>query len=255
MKIMRGPIDGRVDVGCGFLYKGFDSPASVLSAYTPKHYILFVEKFNMKKIRDFLTYYIDLSKPLPVQLKNKAKQCEEYGVKIRPFNRFRTQKELKWWIELFLETFVDHWGYVPASVDEVRTRFGVKQIRWTIDPKLFLIAEYNGIPVAYLWSTPEYNQIFQKLNGKLGPIQLLKILWMMKKVTKGKMHFIGIKKDFRNKDIASYLNYEALIEMKRRGYKGAEVGVIDEKNTIAHLTIAITGAKPYKKYRVFEKNI
>jgi hypothetical protein len=255
MNIIRGPIDGRIDVGCGFLYKGFDSPSSFFSAYTPEYYISFAEKFNMKKIRDFITYYIDLSKPYPKQLEDKAQQCENSGVKIRNFNRLHTQKELNWWVKLFLETFVDHWGYVPTSAEEVRLRFGVKHIKWTVDPKLFLIAEYNGFPVAFLWSTPDYNQIFQKMKGKLGPIQLLKILYMTKKISKGKMHFIGIKKEFRNKDIGSCLNYKALVEMKRRGYIFAEVGVIDEKNSIAHSTIAITGAKPYKKYRVFEKNI
>ena len=43
--------------------------------------------------------------------------------------------------------------------------------------------------------------------------------------------------------------------MKRRGYIGAEVGVIDEQNAIANSTIVKTGAKKYKRYRVFEKNI
>ena len=255
MKVMRGPIDGRVDVGCGFLYSGFDSPASVLSAYTPAYYISFAEKFNMKKVREFITYNIDLTKPLPIPLKEKAKQCADSGINIRPFNRLQAESELKWWVELFLETFADHWGYVPVSEEEVRTRFGVKQVRWSVDSRLFLIAEYKGKPVAYLWSTPEYNQIFNKMKGKLGLLQMVKILWSMKKINKGKLQFIGIKKEFRKKDIASYLNYEALVEMKKRGYISAEVGVIDEKNTAAHTTIAITGAKPYKKFRVFEKII
>lgn len=255
MTVMRGPIDGRVDVGCGFLYTGFDSPPSLLSSYTPAYYISFAEKFNMKKARDFITYYIDLTKPLPIKLKEKAQQCIGSGIKIRPFNRLRTKKELKWWVDLFLETFADHWGYVLVSADEVKSRFGVKQLRWFVDPKLFLIAEYNGSPIAYIWSTPEYNQIFQKMNGRLGPYQLLKILLTKNQINKGKLQFIGIKKDFRNKNIGSCLNYETLIEMKRRGYIGAEVGVIDEQNAIANSTIVKTGAKKYKRYRVFEKNI
>ena len=255
MTVMRGPIDGRVDVGCGFLYTGFDSPPSLLSSYTPAYYISFAEKFNMKKARDFITYYIDLTKPLPIKLKEKAQQCIESGIKIRPFNRLRTKKELKWWVDLFLEAFADHWGYVPVSAEEVKSRFGVKQLRWFVDPKLFLIAEYNSSPIAYIWSTPEYNQIFQKMNGRLGPYQLLKILLTKNQINKGKLQFIGIKKDFHNKNIGSCLNYETLIEMKRRGYIGAEVGVIDEQNAIANSTIVKTGAKKHKRYRVFEKNI
>jgi hypothetical protein len=255
MKIMRGPIDGRVDLNLGFLLKGFDKPASILSPYTPEYYISFVKRFNMKKIRDFISYYIDLTKPLPEILKNNAQKSIDFGIKIRPFKRLFANNELKWWTQLFLETFENHWGYVPVSTKEVKSRFGVKQIRWSVDPKLFLIAEYKGSPIAYLWSTPEYNQIFKNLNGRLGPSQLLKILLTKKRINMGKLHIIGIKKEFRNKNIGSYLNYASLLEMKNRGYIGAEVGVIDEQNAIAHSTIAKTGAKLFKKFRIFEKNI
>lgn len=255
MSKMRGPIDGRVDIGCGFLYSGFDSPPSLLSLYSPKYYLSFAEKFQMKKARDLISYYIDLTKPIPSQLEKRAQQCARSGITIRPFNRVRAQKELRWWVDLFLETFTDHWGYVPVPHKEVRLRFGVKQLRWFIDSKLFLVAEHNGSPVAFIWSTPEYNQVFQKMKGRLGPIQFLQFLVLKNKIHTGKLHVIGIKKEFRNQHIGSFLNYASLIEMKKRKYVGAEVGWIDEENDIAHTTIAITGAKLYKKNRVFEKNI
>ncbi len=255
MSIMRGPINGRVDIGCGFLYSGFNSPPSLLSTYSPAYYISFAEKFGMRKARDLILYYIDLIKPIPTKLEKKARTCAESGIKIRKFNRLRTQKELRWWVDLFLETFTDHWGYVPVSAEEVKTRFGVKQMRWFVDPSLFLIAEIKGLPVAYIWSTPEYNKIFQKIKGRLGPLQILFLLFKKGHINKGKLHLIGIKKEFRGYDIGSYLNYEILVNMKNRGYIGAEVGWIDEENTAANKTIAITGAEIYKKHRVFDKNL
>ena len=255
MSKMRGPIDGRVDVGCGFLYSGFDSSPSLLSLYSPKYYLSFAEKFQMKKARDMISYYIDLTKPIPSQLEKRAQQSAQSGIKIRAFNRVRTKKELRWWVDLFLETFIDHWGYVPVPHKEVRSRFGVKQLRWFIDSKLFLVAEHNGLPVAFIWSTPDYNQVFQRMQGRLGPVQLLQFIILKNRIATGKLHVIGIKKEFRNQHIGSFLNYASLIEMKKRKYVGAEVGWIDEENNIAHTTIAITGAKLYKKNRVFEKNI
>jgi ribosomal protein S18 acetylase RimI-like enzyme len=253
MNIMRGPIDGRVDVGCGFVVLGFDSRPSVLSSYSPAYYIHFVERFGMKKIRDLFTYSIDLTKPLPSALEEKARQSAASGIMLRPFHRLRTGRELTWWIPLFLETFADHWGYVPVSAEEVRTRFGVKQLRWIVDPPLFLIAESHGSPVAYLWATPEYNQLFQRMAGRLGPLQILQFLLGKRQIRTGKLHLIGISKAYRDQNIGSYLNYAVLAEMKKRGYHSAEVGWIDEENKIAHTTIAITGATLYKKHRVFEK--
>jgi hypothetical protein len=255
MKVMRGPINGRVDVGCGFLETGFESRPCLLSPYSPSYYLKFAENYDMKKVRDQLLYYIDLTKPIPKKLEEKARKCVESGFKIRKFNRFRTRRELRWWIDIFLETFSEHWGYIPATKEEVRTRFGISHLRWFVDTELFLIIEYKGSPIAYIWSTPDYNQVFQRLNGKLGPFQIIRFLLMKRHINKGKLPLIGIKRDFRNKNIASYLNYLTILEMKRRGYIGAEVGWIDEKNESANTTISITGAKLYKKSRVFDKVI
>jgi hypothetical protein len=255
IKIMRGPIDGRIDIGCGFLSEGFTQPASVLSTYSPAYYLAFAERNGMQKSREFFHYTIDLTRPLPNTLQEKAQHCLSSGITLRPFKRLRMGKELKWWIPLFLETFSEHWGFVPVSPQEVNSRFGVKQLRWFVDSRLFLIAESNGTPVAYLWSTPDYNQIFQKMQGHLGPLQALRFLLTQHRINAGKMHFIGIQKEFRHRHIGSLLNYKALQEMKCRGYHHAEVGWIDEGNEIAHATIAFTGATVYKKHRVYEKNI
>lgn len=255
MRIMRGPIDGRVDVGCGFLYTGFHLRPSLLSTYSPVYYVSYAERFGLKKCRDLILYYIDLTKPIPKELEEKAQQRVASGIQVRPFDRLRTSKELKWWVNLFLETFADHWGYVPVSEEEVKTRFGIKQLRWFVDSRLFLVAEIKGSPVAYIWSTPDYNQVFQKMHGRLGPFELIRYLCTKQKINVGKLHLIGIKKEFRNQTIGSLLNYEILVEMKNRGYVGAEVGWIDEQNTVAHTTIAITGATVYKKHRVFEKDL
>ena len=93
------------------------------------------------------------------------------------------------------------------------------------------------------------------MNGKMGPFQILQFLFTKNKINIGKLHLIGIKKENRNQNLASYLNYETLVEMKNRGYTGAEVGWIDEKNIIAHKTISITGAELYKTFRVYEINM
>jgi len=128
-------------------------------------------------------------------------------------------------------------------------------LQWVVDKKLFLVAELDKSPIAYLLATPDYNQVFKNLNGKLGLIQILKFLWSKNYINEGKLHFIGIDNKYRNKNIGSYLNYSALVEMKNRGYKSAKVGLIDEMNKVAHSTISKTNAKIYKRYRVFDKKL
>ena len=255
MSVMRGPINGRIDIGCGFLYEGFGSTPFILASYSPEYYIDFAKDYGMKKSRDLLVYYMDLKDPIPEYLKDAAKRCEENSVKIRGFNRLRAGKEMKWWVELMKETFSAHWGYIPASDEEVRTRFGVKQARWFVDSGLFLVAEIDNQPIAFKWSTPDYNQVFKQLNGKIGIIGGIKFLLNKSKINRGRLNFVGIKKKYRGQGIGSCMNYYTMLEMKRRGYTGAECGWIDEQNIASLRTIEKTGAKYYKKYRVYEKKI
>ncbi len=253
---MRGPIDGRVDVRCGFLINGFGEQPYIFGSYNPKYYVDFVEKYGMKKLRDQHVYYLDLSPPIPNYLKEAAKKIEEIGIKIRGFNRLRAKKEVDWWVPMMMKTFSFHWGYVDVPLEEVKTRFGVKQIRFLADPGLFLVAEdSDGNPIAFKWTTPDFNQAVKKLNGKLGILGYFKFLFYVKKINRGRLNFVGIKKEWQGKNIGSAMNYYTLLEMKKRNYPGAECGWIDEKNIASLRTIEKTGAKLNKKYRVYELEI
>lgn len=255
MTLMRGPINGRIDVGCGFLYDGFNSPPSLLSSYSPYYYLDFAKQFGMKKSRDQLVYQLDLTQPIPKYLKKSAEHCKKKGVKIRRFNRLQIRKEMKWWIEMMLDTFSEHWGYAPVSYEEVKTRFGVKQARWLVDSNLFLVAEMDDQPIGFIWSTPDYNQVFKKMDGNLGLTTLAKFLWYKKKINQGKFNLIATRKEYRNQGIASCMNYHTMQEMKKRGYISAEIGWVDEQNSASLKIIEKTGAKLYKKFRVYEINI
>jgi hypothetical protein len=255
MALLYGPINGRIDVGSGFLCEGFQSPPSLLSSYSPSYYLDFMENYGMKKLRDQLMYHIDLIHPIPAAFKAIAKKCEAEGVTIRKFHRRHVKSELNWWIPLFLEIFSEHWGYVPVCEEEMRTRFGIKQLRWIIDPKLFLVAEVNNEPIAFLWTTPDYNQIFRTMNGELGLLEILKFFLEKSRINKGKFHFIGVKKKYRNLGIGTLLNYSAMVEMKKRGFTGAECGWIDEQNIASQTIIEKTGAKVCKRFRVYQKMI
>lgn len=254
MKQMRGPIDGRVDVGCGFQYHGFDIPPAVLVAHTPPYYCEFAEAFHMRKARDQLVYHIDLTEPIPDPVIHAKTVCEEKGFSLRSFRRFRIKEEMKWWLPLMKETFASHWCYVDVPDEEILSRFGIKQLFWTVDPGLFLVAEYEGTPIAFKWSLPDYNQLFKRFNGKLGPWQLLQFYLLQKTISQGKFNFVGIQEKYRGQGVGTFMNYYTLKEMKRRGYASASCGWIDEKNIASIKTIEKAGAQLSQKFRVYEKS-
>ena len=256
MQKMRGPIDGRVDIRCGFLLNGFGEQPYIFASYNPEFYLDFVKKYGMKKCRDQFVYYLDLSNPIPDYLKIAADKVKKLRIKIRGFNRLMANSEIDWWVPMMMKVFSFHWGYVDVSEEEVKNRFGINQMSWIADPGLFLVAEDpDGEPVAFKWTTPDYNQVVKKLNGKIGILGYFKFLYYMRKIDRARLNFVGIKKEWQGKSIGSAMNYHTLVEMKRRGYSGAECGWIDEKNVASQRTIEKTGAKFDKRYRVFEIDI
>lgn len=256
IKKMRGPIDLRADIRTGFLLNGYDEQPFIFASYNPKYYVDFALKYGMKKCRDQLVYTIDIKQPIPTYLKDAAEKVEEMGINIRGFNRLHARKEIEWWIPMMKKTISFHWGYVDLSEEEIKNRFGVKQIRWVADPGLFLVAESpDGEPIAFKWTTPDFNQPIKKLNGKLGIFGYLKFFYYTKKINRGRLNFVGIKKEWRGKKLGSAMNYWTILEMKKRNYCCAECGWIDEKNIASQKTIEKTGATLYKKYRVYEINM
>ena len=256
VKQMIGPIDGRVDIGCGLLYKGFSMPPIFPDKYSLNYYIDLLEDFGMKKSRDFFNYYIDLKKPIPKKLETLAKNCRDNnGINIRYFNRKRANKEIEWWSNFMIKTFTDHWGYVPVKTEEIKERYGIKNIRWFVDNKLFLIAENNGVPIGFSWTFPDYNQVFKNMNGKFNFFKYLKFYYDARLINQANMNIIGIEKKFQNHNVASLLNFTTITELKRRGYVAAEIGVADEKNIASQKIIEKTGGKPHKTFRIYQKNI
>ena len=255
IKTVQGPINGRVDIGCGFLIDGFDHPPSILEPYSPKYYADFAVSYGFKKSRDFYNYFLDLSKPVSESLLKAVKKTSMENIEIRRFNRFRTGKEMKWWLKFMLNSFSEHWGFVPVSEEEIRNRFGIKEIKWFVDTKLFLISEIDNKPIGFIWATPDYNMLFKKINSKINLITFIKFLYYKNNINLGKMNLIAINDEYREKGIASLLNCHIIIEMKKRGYGGLVIGPVDEKNGKSRSIIQKMGARKFKTFRVFEKSV
>jgi hypothetical protein len=253
--IMRGPINGRIDQGSGFVTIGYHSIPYLMGTYNPEYYIKFIEQFKLKKSRDLVSYHIDLTQSIPPKMKKTVETTEKQGIKIRPFNRLRFKKDITLWYDLLLEVFSDHYGYTPSSHEEMKKTFGIKELPFIMNPRLFLFAELNGEPIGFRFSLPDYNPILQTLNGKIGLLGIIKFIKQLPTINRGRFIVMGIKKEHQGKGIGTSMNYYTLIEMKRKGYSTAEYGWIDETNTGSRKAGIKMGGIIYKTYRVYEKSI
>jgi hypothetical protein len=249
---MQGPVNARVDMGSGFLIKGFDSIPYLIGHLNPPYYNNFVKEFGMKNCRDLVSYHVDLHNDIPKKVKETSDNCLAKGIKIRKFKRWKSKKELDWFVDLLMEEFSDHWGYSSVPREEVKTRYGLKDLKWIVNPALFLIAEIDNEPIGFRWSLPDYNIIFKDFNGKMGAYGIFKIFSKRKHINRGRFIIMGIKKKYQGMGIGTCMNYFTLVEMKKLGYKNAEYGWIDETNIASRKAGEKIGGKLSKIYRVYE---
>jgi len=253
--IIYGPINGRIDLGLGFLTNDFDKIPSFMSSYNPKYYIDFIEKYGMKKSKIFIDYIVNIDKENINHLKNFKYIYNDDDILIRRFKRIHSERDIEFFIDILNKTFKNHWGYAETSQKEIKKRFGIKQARWLLKTSLFLFAEKKGKPVGFIFSLPDYNQILHKFNGKFGIKQILYFLINQKKINRGKMYIIGIIGKNKNKNIATKLNYQTLKNMEKLGYKEVIVGPVDNDNIQSKRIIQKMNGKLSKQFFIYEQRI
>lgn len=254
-KIIYGPINGRIDIGLGFLSEGYNLEPSFNSSYSPKYYIDFAEKYGMSESKVFLEYKIDLDNITAQLFKKNTNNYNHKDIIIRRFNRIRANKDIDIFIDLLNETFITHWGFAHLSKDEIKNRFGIKQARWIVDPNLFLFAEKNDEPIGFIFSFPDYNQILKKFNGKIGFKEGLYFLLNKRKITKGKLHVIGCVEKYQNNNIATLLNHQILKNMIKLGYKEVVIAPVDINNIESKKIIEKIQGRPSKKFLILKQKI
>jgi ribosomal protein S18 acetylase RimI-like enzyme len=130
-----------------------------------------------------------------------------------------------------------------------------KRLKPLVVPDLLIMAEVNGEPAAFFMGIPDYNQVLQRVNGRLGPVGILKFLWYSRKITDLRVLTLGVKEEFRKKGIDGLLYLEAFKAAMKRGYRHAEMSWVLEDNLMMQRGCELMGGTLYKKYRIFEKRL
>ena len=130
-----------------------------------------------------------------------------------------------------------------------------------INYKLVSIAEVDGEAAAFIVALPNLNEVIQDCNGKLLPFGWLKILWRLKvKFPETvRVMLMGVLSKYHNSPLGAALAYQVIDDMQKAGIKcgmkKAELSWVLEDNLAMRNLIRDGGAREYKTYRIFRKDI
>jgi GNAT superfamily N-acetyltransferase len=159
--------------------------------------------------------------------------------------------------DIYNSAWEKNWGFVPMT-DEEFDQLG-KDLKMILNTDLVLFAEVNGEPVGFCITVPDANQAIKKANGRLTtfglPIGLVKMMLELKRIKSGRLIALGIRKEYRKRGIDSVLMKETFEVGKKLGWTGGEIGWTLEDNDMVNRPIELFGAKKYKQYRVYGKQL
>ncbi|PYL55266.1 MAG: hypothetical protein DMF29_03390 [Verrucomicrobia bacterium] len=183
-------------------------------------------------------------------------RARKTSVKIRSINLRRLTDESRRLASVFNEAWKNNWGFVPFTEPEAEHM--AKEMRPVIDPRMTLIAESEGAPIAFVICVPDINVALRHVNGRLTrfglPIGLIKLLWYRRKIRTVRFVALGVLENYRRAGIAERLVLQVMEEGARRGFCG-ELSMTLEDNVLVNRFIEAVGGSKYKTYRIYRRPI
>jgi GNAT superfamily N-acetyltransferase len=252
MKIMRGPFNPSTNDECGFLLEGFNSPPSIMMPHTHKYYLGFMEKYGLTKAKDLFAYLAPVQVKTPEKLARLAEitRRKHPEVVIRPPDIKNFYEDVQKVKIVYNASWTKNWGFVPWTSEEFDVL--AKQLKPLLVPEITYFAEIDDKPVGFLVALPDYNQVLKRLNGRMGPVEIVKFLIYRNKINRIRLMAMGICPEYRKRGIDALLVLESLKGAQVKGYKECECSWILEDNLLIQRLAEMMGGKIHKKYRIYE---
>lgn len=210
-----GPVSLSIWEEPGLLVGGHDHSPTIMMGHHPAHYRAWIEAAGYTPAKTLLTYELDITKRFSPLLQRVIASGERNSrIVIRPIDKSRWNDEIQTVLAILNDAWSDNWGFVPFTPEEIA--YAGKKMKPIIHPDLNMIAELDGVPVAFMMVLPDINGVLKRIRGKLFPMGWLHLLRWLRKPMGADMRvpLMGVKRELQNSRLASQLAF-MLIERIR----------------------------------------
>ena len=255
MERLAGPISPtNGDDSRGLLIRGFDGPPVLMNVYNPPYYPAYFDRYGFEKDFDLLAYFLDASE-LPVERFERVVNYAmgKYHFHVDRMDLTNIEPDLEAIKYILDRAMPDSWQHLtPPSMEDVRKEF--LQLKKVADPDLLYIARSDdGEPIGFVAALPDYNQVLIHVNGRLGPIGILKYLYYRKRIEGARILMQFVIPKYRNKAVNGAIFAKLMVEGRRKQYQWGEASTIAEMNTMSRRSVEGAGGKLYRRYRLYQK--
>ena len=258
MKRVQGPFNFSINDECGLLVEGFDTPPSVMMGHARPYYAGRIEALGYSKAKDLLAYRLDTDFVVPRAMKRLTAKSSE-RITVSPLRRTHVKEDLVILRELFNDAWANNWGFVPFTREEF-DELG-RTLVHLVAEDFIQIAAVDGKPAAMTVVLPNLNEAARDLDGQLLPLGWLKLLWRLKrhKLRTARITLMGVRQEYQNSTLGIALAYRVMDAVRSpaaaQGIEEVEMSWVLEDNSSMRHIIKTLGGDPYKRYRIYQKDI
>ena len=254
--VIRGPVNPSTNYECGLLIDGFDLDPAVMMPYNPTYYIHLIEACGFTKAMDLYAYdiaakYFIVSEKLTrvaERLRTKDK------IKVRTVNLKDFKREVEIIREIYNDAWSANWGFVPVSGAEFEHL--AKDLKQLVDARVVMIAEQEvegtTRPVGFFLAVPDINRALKRINGRLLPLGLIKLLWYSRKIDFIRIITMGIVREFQSMGLGAVFLDEIYRRAPAAGFPDGEMSWVLENNVMMNRAASLIGGRRTKTYRIYE---
>jgi GNAT superfamily N-acetyltransferase len=255
MKRIIGPINLSTNHVLGMLQNDFEGVPMVQVPYNPEYYPALVGAYGFEKEKDHLAYLLKIGE---MRLSDKVRRVAAIARKnkrllVRNVNMKDYWSEVALAKDLYNRAFQHNSDFVPWEDDEFM--FMAKDLKLAIVPELTFLAFVDGKLAGISITLYNFNEIFAKMNGRLFPTGIFKLLAGKSKIKSVRLAILGVLPEYRRMGIDALLVLESYEKGVAMGYEAGELSVILEDNWPLVNLLNKWGVPMYRTYRVYQKRL
>ena len=256
-----GPVEFSTNYEYALLVDGFDTPAKIMMPYNPSYYQTLFETWGLEKNRDLFSWYFDRSAIFAEQWRPIIERLQKrYNFTVRQFSLKNFDRDVQECMEVY-DNVRSEWWWASVSLTKAEIAEYAKTLKMVASPKMILLAESEGKPIGFSITAPDLNEAARPLNGSLSwfgipYLGVFRLKYRLKRVKGARVMVLCVLPEYRRKGVAEKLILDTFDVGTRDFYfDNAELGWTDENNDKITHVLERVGAKRFKRYRVYQKNI
>jgi GNAT superfamily N-acetyltransferase len=255
MERMLGPTNPSTNDTVGLLTDAFDQPPVLHMPYTLPYYLRLCESSGLSKARDLYAYYMESKTPISEKIRRVAELVSKRRkVTVRTINMKKLfTEEIELIKAVYNDAWTRNWGFVPWT--EAELEHTAKDLKKAVVPDIVLLAFVDGEIAGFSLALPDLNLALRHINGRLLPFGLFKVLWYARKIDMLRVLAMGVRKKFQGLGIDAVFYYETYVRGRKAGFERGEFSWILEDNYPMRNAMENWGARIYKTYRMYGKEL